>query len=325
MATTDDVVADEGQEVVPPEKEDVYAIEDEDEAEEKVPAEPEAKEKEAGVEEPNADTGEGESTEVVVDPDLLAEAETLGLSREFAEGLGKSGMLEQALSQWDLRALQIGKQEVGPAEVAGEVKPAPTKELPDDAFKIELADEDSDPEIVKAIKGMNAHYAPVLGEVKKLTAQLAETQEQLMRERVQKQTAWFDSKYADLGDEWTEVLGKQVDRNMNERSDQYKNRVRLVEAMNALDIGYKAQGKQLSDDVLFNRALRTEFGDSIAAQERKKLAGQVQKSKGSIVARPNKGRAKQTAVSGEQKAIASVNAWRKEHGKTEEDIGEEEF
>jgi len=294
------------------EPENPYAIEEPLDDEE-IPSGDETK----GVEEKVADAATQEP-EPEVEQGLLDEAESLGYSRELAEELGKAGLLERALGDVDRRAELLGRQKEAPPAAAEEQVQAPPAE---DAYKIVLEGDEYDPEVVKALQGMNAHYA---GQMAQVRSELKGALTKLEEQQIERQNEQFDARLAGLGDEYTDLLGKEPLSKLNRGGEQYANRLKLLETMDVLSTGYEQMGRDVPDSTLFQRALRTQFGDTIATQERKKIAGQLDKQKGQMIARPTKRRVDE-ALPADVRALRALSTEMRDKRLTEDTAEPDQF
>ena len=173
-------------------------------------------------------------------------------------------------------------------------------------FEVKLDEELYDPEIVKAVKGMNEHYASAVGT---LQSQLAETQQQLKELQdfnANQQTitfeTQFDSMIDGLGDEFKELLGEGPGSKLDANSAQFKNREKIIEEMSDFVAARQNRGKPIPAQAeIFDRAVKVVFSDKANSLAAKRTRSSVKKRSGQIIENSTGGKGK--TLTAEQEAL----------------------
>lgn len=242
------------------------------------------------------------------DPDLIALAEDLGLADMVSlfdsdEKLAKAMLLMQRSGR--------KTEKDGTGEEESEEDPA--------TFDLDLSDEEYDPALVKAIKGMNAHYAErekatrkELADLKKQLAQRGQADAQAESARIIER---FDEAVGKLGSEYEDVLGKgSRDEIMRANPKAYETRLDILEQMDAIaETRVRSGRKPLSFETLFSRSANAvlaghnrTIADSTKDKERTKRKDQeVERVPGRKV---------ETTVPKKEKAIERVRTIMREKG-----------
>lgn len=267
-----------------------------------------------------------EAEEPEIEPALLARAESVGFSPEYAQTLGKAGLLDSALVEEDRRlAAAMRGQREAPAEGAeGAAAPADAAEAAEaeaaEAFKLEMDPEAYDPGLVSAISGLNDHYAERVGRLERnLEELMGLTAERLEDER----TSRYDQMFGELEADHAERFGEGPLRSLQPESVHKQNRDTLVNAMEDLRTINAQRGRALSEQELRDRALRMEFGDVLKTQARKEVEANVTKRSGAVVARATR-RTPTALETGDERAKRGVGEWYKRKGISEFGDDEEE-
>lgn len=226
-------------------------------------------------EQPEGDPGDAdlkgeEPTETVEEfpAELYKTAAAIGLTRENARALGKDEV-ERLAHQWT--------REPQPS-------PEPAAEKPS-GFKFELP-EDVDPGIRKAFESMHKHYEDRLAEYGEVPTRLKALEEFYQNTQRQQQEQWADSKFASLGDEYVELIGKGSTRSIKDEKVR-SNRVAVLEEIGVYVAGLQAQGKPLPDpDVLFERAVNSVFGPKQSLIARKQVETRLRDKSGQFLSKP---------------------------------------
>ena len=163
-------------------------------------------------------------------------------------------------------------------------------------YELKLDKNNWDPELLSAVEGMNKHYQDQFQQVQQsLQAQQMWYQQQmgqLQQQQSHQYSAWFDAKISELGDEYTSVFGRGGYDTLREGSAEKANRLALNDAIDQL-----AQiSPHATDDELFVRAMRMQFGHIQSQIQRQKLSDQIKSRSKQTVGRPGvkpKGKSKQ--------------------------------
>ena len=100
------------------------------------------------------------------------------------------------------------------------------------------------------------------------------------------------------------VLGKEAGEVIDRTGDAYKNRLKLIDAMDTLAAGLAARKQRVpAEKELFNRALLMEFGNLARNTERKAIAAKLKKRR--TIARPSGREAE--PITEEQKALQELS------------------
>lgn len=231
--------------------------------------------------------------------ELHEQAKLLGLDPKV---FGTPEQLEVAVRAIDLKLAELGRQgpeaTQSPPQAPPVKQPAPAQQpvkaetaKTDEELQLELDEELSDPAVVKAVSRLREHYDKKL---EALTGQLQSFQsfqQQAQIERLQQAEArWFDgfeqlvaADAGDLGD----VLGKGTRRELAADSAEMKNRVEILDQMNALLQGYGASGLPIPPQkALYAKAKSIVLADQLTQRAVKRGADQARDQSGKFTARP---------------------------------------
>jgi len=111
--------------------------------------------------------------------------------------------------------------------------------------------------------------------LKKVVGSQSETIKGLKSEGVAREGSWFDGKVESFGKELADAL-----------SEAPAKLTELKDTFNALKTGYKAVGKDVSQDVVLKEAVKVVLGDVVAKAEATVKAGKLASRKGQHSARP---------------------------------------
>ena len=238
----------------------------------------------------------GEAKEA--DPEAVATAVDLGMTKEFAEDLSKAGLLDKALGE-----MAASYASTGPEAMPGGKKPAPPSESEVPAellaeptpFELKLPTElgDLDPEVAKQFQAMNEHYAGQLKQqhaaLKAHHALVSQMRGELDAFHAQAFNARVESWIRARGEDWKEVFGEKSISETSEKSKEGAAWARLLDMVGVLGAGFDRQGKQVPLETIFQLALNSTFADRIAAAGTRKVAQQLSGSKRRMTARPTAG------------------------------------
>ena len=97
----------------------------------------------------------------------------------------------------------------------------------------------------------------------------------------------LDAAFDGLGEEWQDTFGSGKISGLGEKSAELRNRVKVIEEMDALASGYEARGREVPEvEELFNRARRSVFGIAEENHVAQNVSRKVKKRAKSIVSRP---------------------------------------
>jgi len=288
---------------------DAEAVASEAEPEAAADAEPElGLEAEPEGEEDETDAGDddspGEEADEV-DAGQLARLIDAGYAPEFAAQLQKAGLAELALVEVDRRQVE---------NLRGAPPPPPDMGAPgtppDQPAKVELGldPELFDPGVIEALETSVGKIQQQFAErVRALEAQLAQRDAAAFTQR-------FDQRLQTLGDEWEEVLGKEPITALSQQDPKFANRSRVIETMRLLAQDAANRGKVVTEDELFQRALRIEFADTLETRARDSVRAEVRKRQKMKTVRPTQRQPEKVPMTPEQRALMSMAKIAKERG-----------
>lgn len=280
-----------------------------------------SEEEEAAGDDDTADEDTGEEEEAATEEetedefgeDLLEQASAFGYDEDGARAFGKADNLRTALAGLDGKVADMGRKMLEgetkdededeeepvrkPAKPARSKRPAESREASggEDAFEVDLG-EDVEPEIAKAIKAMNDHYRGRLEGTRTEMAELKKNSADLIDYvRVQESRAFrtrMDGMFAGLDDEWESVFGKKPVHELGQKSAEFKNRLKVLDTLDAIAKGLEATGQEVPDEgALLKRAIAVDFGKQQKAMTRKALMKAAKKRGGQITSRPTQRKA----------------------------------
>lgn len=295
-----------------------------------VKAEPKPEVEEVPKEEPEGETeteDEGDEQPVEFTDDILQRARSVGFTDTEAKGFQNQESLESALTAMDRRFVAGIPTPLKPDDNGRPATPAvPSLIQKLDPVDLGLKSEDVDEHVISAFDKLNTHLSEKLGEMAAVVGDLIT---QRKTEKRQSAIQRFDNKVAALGDEWKDVFGKGAsETDFHPSSKEFQNRDRLFRTAEALPLAYQDRNMPgISEDEIFQRALRAEFGDRIAGTERAKIAKTVKRRSGQVINKPKKTRKRE--VKGIALAKRNVARLLKEKGLTDAEAGlagdEDEF
>jgi hypothetical protein len=194
----------------------------------------------------------------------------------------------------------------------------PLPEALDLRFSPEVADE-----VVEPLKAVANGYSQIAAQVNQLSQIPAYVQqmEQVVGQLAQElnyrifelNAERFDNFISGLGDDWQDTFGQGSISSLDQNSEQFKNRMRILTAAQTLDTAGRATGLNRSPSrSLWERGFRVEFGDAQTKKaveaEKKKLANGLKKQANRITHRPTASRGRDDMPQGEERAVRNLQA-----------------
>jgi hypothetical protein len=215
--------------------------------------------------------------------ELLARAEKLGLSKEEVADFGTEEAANKALTLFEKKSTATGTQtEQKPDSDAN--KNAATAAFK--KYEVKLDPNVFDPEIIETVNGINEHYSK---QFEAMEGQLNEARQSLNRQQALQFEQQFDGWIKELGDGYKDVLGDGRGAEMDKKSEQFGNRVKVLDEMETIAAGFVKTGKQVPPyGELFEKALASVFKDKQKEIARKEISGKLGKRQ--IIARPSQRR-----------------------------------
>lgn len=234
-------------------------------------------------------------------PAAQARAQALGIPANAAEVLAKAGALDEVLLSMHQKMVETaGVGDVPVADPAPTAEPAAPQapaaapdtapaaapaEVPSGAYELTLDSDDTlEPEVVEALKGMNAHYA---GQMTALQGELAQLRQ--FRETMEQDAAvtQADRLFATMPDEYQEAYGRGGLRDLDPKSPAVAARLAFLPVLNAIERGYAAVGQHPSESDLRDIALGVLHHNAPAATPATAAAPAVPRNQqGRFVSRP---------------------------------------
>ncbi len=217
-----------------------------------------------GEEEEGKDDGEEEEddddSEDAITDEHLERAVKAGLSISEAKEFGKASLLEKMISRLE----EAGKQgddggEDGDDDGGEDSDDDPLAGIPD------LDPEEYDETIVAGFKAM-----------KDVIARQNKTIKELRNNASESAGDWFNAKVTGLGDKVNETI-----KATPEKKEQLKDKFEVLTA------GYKAAGKEVDRDTVFNEAASMVLGEEIASAKTETTKGKLKKRGKQHIARPS--------------------------------------
>lgn len=269
--------------------------------------------------EPDTHVGDEQSTDdqTVADTDttqddsvpygLVEEAVRAGLPLEKAQQLAKSGLLDDVLN-FGNAVWQSAQQQVVQPEQETDVKPQEQQK----PFSIELDPEVYDENIIGAFNKMKDYYDSKVAGLEQTVKSLSDS---VRGRETSDAAAKVERMFSDLAKDSAlkGVFGEGDARTLDKSSPEWKNRLRLLNEMDALAAGYHARQRAVpSEEELMRRALRSEFGQELESTATQKVRDQLRSREGQFVARPTQ--RDNGNISPTQQAVAAVAAKLREFG-----------
>jgi hypothetical protein len=186
-------------------------------------------------------------------------------------------------------------------------------------FEIPLKKEDFDlaPELVDTLNGMNDHYSKLVEDhMAKLNA-LSSNVSQLLTVQQERQRVEFqdrvDKGFNSLGETYKDVFGTDTVDKINSKSTQFKNRMDVLQMVDAMELGFSKMGKPIpSFDVLFKRAVSSLFAGKEKEVAKKEITDKLQKRSSMAMNRPTN--TQKSPANGRESAIARVKDFYRKKG-----------
>ena len=243
--------------------------------------------------------------------EIALRAKEAGLSQEDLENMGSSDTVEFVLNLLDNKTKQLEEEIKDTAkngDAVDEERKDGSSEPSEDEFSwIDKLDPDEsiDSDAIKALKAMKTRIDTMSSAMKSMTEQ--------------SETDKAETFFVQLDEKWSELFGTN-----KEQSAQNKvNRETVVEEMNALRDGYRSRKKRMPDESeLFERALRSSFGEHEKNFARDEISDKIKKRESQFLSRAQS-RPTKELLTGREKAVSSVSARMRELGLSAlDDIGE---
>lgn len=251
---------------------------------------------------------------LAINEDLLARAERLGLTKEDVENIGDENLVRTVLNTLhrtisanaakksiekegaDSRLAAEKKQE--PAEI----KPAPYKP------RIEF-DADFEPELATRMTELQKQYDTMLDELRAENAAIKKEfksiVDNLQKEQSIEYAKELDRMFISLGEPYKDIFGTSGAKTMKMDSREFANRMAVCEEMDDIERRAIEQGKEISTEECFKRAVYCVFGDRIKEIVRKEIAGKLQARSKTFLSKPTDRKMKDVR-SPETRAIEKV-------------------
>ena len=265
---------------------------DDDKAAQKIADDKAAREKE--------EKDDSETDDKVISDGLLERAVTAGFNLTEARSFGSAKALTKTLEiveksqasagdqASDDKTGKTGTENKDDADKKTEFKPFEVK-----PFEVKFEGEDTlDPEIAKNIKAvneqgteqlkaMNEHYSgqfkTVLEQLEKANTQIQGFQNTVNQQGAAKFETEFETMVAGLGNEYEDLVGKGVGKDLDKNGSQMANRNKLIVAMKAIDkTTIDANKELLSQKEVFEQATAMVFSDKTKELATKKVAAKVE-------------------------------------------------
>jgi hypothetical protein len=272
------------------------------------------------------------------DDDLLSYAEFHGFTADEARDFGSPELLQKMLIKLDKQAADWGRKQLAAQEPQQDRQPAAqsnanaqngqqqSNQQPStfEKFKLTLDANSFDEEAIKALNGINDHYDSAFRKQQEQLQALAQfviDQHQGQQQITGQQTAEanarmeqeLDTFFGGLGDEFSDIFGKEPLQKLTANDPKVTARNRLLEEMNVLRFAYQnTAGKKVpTDSDLRRRALAALYPEKLTTAARKEVADKVAQRRTQAVARPGGHRAK--PMTGEEKAMQRERDFAQKH------------
>lgn len=211
----------------------------------------------------------------VISEELLVRAIESGMTVSEAKGFSPES-LEKTLNLLEKRKT--------PEDKVPEVK--------EEEFKLNINEDDYDEATNKVFKAMEAEQNRLRKEIAKLTAKQEEVDGGLKTQsREQKQQAFFnafDKTLDSLPEAESALFGKGTGESLGKETEQYKNRIALLEEIDIIAGGYVGKGMAVPEvQVLVDKAKKSIFADKLKEIAIKELTDKVDKRTKNFLLRPS--------------------------------------
>lgn len=271
---------------------------------------------------PAGDTGaDSDTDDGGFDAALLGRATQAGLSEVEARSFETPERLQTALSVLDRQAAAFARQAQAPPDAGGNGAAQETagQDSGPEEFKLDLNEEDYEPEVLTAFGTMTA-------EINRLRTELhGVRQESSSREQRDFENR-FDTMLGGLGDEFKPLIGDGPTASLGAADPTLQARIAIADEMMAMSAGYAQLGRPApSDAELVQRAARAVLGDQVTQQATssatRKVSGQLRDRSGKFVQRPTHRNAKDSRTPIER-AAEFVETFTRERGDNDDGTDE---
>lgn len=300
--TVVDEVVDESEGFDEPAKDDLFDVREPEDLEADV--DPKAEADDSEPEDGADESPKGEEDDSKVLDELLARAAAAGLESEDLEGLDEAAMD---------RVIKVAERmrKASEHDTAAPKGDEGAKDAKPKGDRLQLNPDLFEPELVDVIDRIQEFYDE---KISTLAAKVEALTGDIGRQRM-------DASFSGLPKEWHSVFGDGA--TVLQTGDELKNRVRLLEEMEALRAGYSKIGRpEPSDAELFQAALRTQFGDFKEQLSRKRLQANLGKRQKNFINRPGSPNVKSRPESSETIATRNLRAKMASMGLTDEGYGD---
>lgn len=251
----------------------------------------------------DSESAEKESDEI---PDqLLAKAREFGLSREDVQTIGDTKLLERIVSG-------LGNADDSQQKTQQKAEPAETNQF-DEEFKVELDREIYEDDLCNAVEA-------TCKQINSMRKALAQAMNSTQAMQLEATASRLDNLFAKADDGFKDLFGEGSLSDLDRKSDFVKNRNEVIAEMGAIVAGYNQAGRKLpSEKEVFNKAVRSLYGDKIKEQVKKELVSKVQKRNRIAISRPSNRKSRKTS-SPEAMATQAVASKLKSFGFSAEDL-----
>ena len=267
---------------------------------------PEDEEGDEGEEtEEGEDDNEAASGAVDFPPELLDRASSFGYSAKDVLELGSPEAFRASLNHTERTLLALQQTQQPAAEPLPEYT-MDRKALAEAGFDAQLLDE-----LEKITSVSKTREASIRQELTTLR-QLAESQQQAVHAASSREEdRAYDGFLATLGDEWKSTFGKGAVQELDPKSAEMQNRLRVLDMARVIEAGYRARGLQPPPrDELYQAGLGATFGHQARQIARKEVSNGVKRRAAQTVARPT---SNLPVRAPEDVAASRVDEWRRAH------------
>lgn len=248
-----------------------------------------------------------------VDTDLVIRAVEAGMSVSEAASFKDSESLMRVVDVLERRAGASGR-----SDEAETPKPKADGPKPEDVmYKLELDDGEYDADVVKAVRGMNEHYAKqaatAAGEIEQMKAVLGNINQAIQAEQDRRFVDWYHGKVAALGDEWQDVFGDVSKGQPKPGTKAYRANEAMIRFMDEHAPKRAELWDAGTNDRLFDMALFALHKDKYDKKIRQKIGKSVKKRRGTVTTPPTHKDASDATGEGER-AVRLIKQMARERG-----------
>lgn len=241
-----------------------------------------------------APAGDADAEDDGFTPELLTRARDQGFTETEARAFDDPDALSRSLRALDRRMVGMHKQsqarvpqsapttlmtpELAAALQQPRVPSAPQAAGAKPAYEVVLDADVVDESVIKAVKGMNEHYAKQNAVLQQAVAGLINQSQQPPPVDMSQRNNELDDFVSGLGEEWQDIFGKGTVGDIDPYSEHFARRNKLGVAR--IDIEGMLQGKNGTTPPamqVLNRALHLSFGDEFEGIARKKVDNRVKR------------------------------------------------